>query len=1075
MNAYLQVLVVEDWEDDMLLVLRQLRRGGYKVDALRVETAEQMQAALDRQPWDLIVADYTLPEFSALEALKLLQRHSQDLPFIIVSGTISEETAVAAMKAGAHDYITKGNLARLVPAVERELREAGERQKRHEAERALRESEERFRQLAENVSEIVFWMSDLQTDRLLYVSPAYERIWGRSCESLYANGREWLEGIHPEDRQRVRQNFDDRALAGGYDEEYRVLRLDGSVCWVRDRGFPLGDADGKPYRVVGIAQDITDLKQAELTLRQQIQQEYLLADIAQDIRQSLDLHEVLSRTVERVRELLNTDRVVLFQFRPDWQGDVIMESVGVEWMPILSTTISDPCFRDRYIEPYRQGRSTALTDINAKGIQPCYAQLLQQFQVRANLVVPIVPNEHLWGLLIAHHCAAPRQWQPVEIALLQRLATQVGIAIKQSELYEQTRQELLERQRMQAVLEESEERFRTLNAAAPIGICQTNADGFCLYTNDRWQQISGLSFEDCLGNGWLQGVHPNDRQTIQSRWEAYLRGENEFLTEFRLLTPQGKIHWVSARVGRMQSASGEIIGYVKTYEEITDRKLSEEKIREQAALLDIASDAIFVRDLEHRILYWNSGAQKLYGWSAEEAIGQKANELLREDASTLSDIIQVLQVQGEWRGEIHNATRMGKEAIVQGRWTLVSDEVGQPQFILSVNTDITEKKLLEAQFYQAQRLESLGTLASGIAHDLNNVLAPILTLAQIMGLQKPPLDDRSLKRLNMIEEATKRGAKLVKQILTFVRGSEGERVLLSVVPQIQEAIEVLQQTFPKSIEIRQQLPDSSLWQICADPTHIHQILLNLCINARDAMPHGGVLTLSAENYAVDELSAQRHLNARAGNYVLVTVSDTGTGILPEVRDRIFEPFFTTKPPGCGTGLGLSTVLGIVKSMGGFLQVSSEMELGTQFKVYLPATEETAVKDAREPKTLQGNGELVLIVEDEPVLQTTTQLLLEHYGYTTIVASDGIEAIALFAQNQERIKVVSIDIIMPNMDGMTAIRTLHKINPHIPLVAVSGFSGNRESLLDAGAKAFLAKPYIAEDLLRIVGNFARSMD
>ncbi|MBE9019914.1 PAS domain-containing protein, partial [Chroococcidiopsidales cyanobacterium LEGE 13417] len=253
MNLHLRILVVEDSENDMLLMLRELRRSGYSVDYERVETAAQMQAALDRQSWDIVIADYTLPAFSAPDALKLLQSQQRNLPFIIVSGTIGEETAVAAMKAGAHDYITKGNLARLMPAVERELREAKERQKRHNAEQALRESEERFRQLAENIAESVFWMSDPKARQQLYVSPAYERIWGRSCESLYANLMEWLEAIHPEDRQRIQTNFFEQALAGHYDEEYRIIRPDGSIRWIRDRGFPIQNDSGASYRVVGIA------------------------------------------------------------------------------------------------------------------------------------------------------------------------------------------------------------------------------------------------------------------------------------------------------------------------------------------------------------------------------------------------------------------------------------------------------------------------------------------------------------------------------------------------------------------------------------------------------------------------------------------------------------------------------------------------------------------------------------------------------------------------------------------------------------------------------------------------------
>ncbi|MBD2464760.1 PAS domain S-box protein [Oscillatoria sp. FACHB-1407] len=829
---------------------------------------------------------------------------------------------------------------------------------------------------------------------------------------------------------------------------------------------PIQDETGRIFRIVGTAIDISDRTQTELALQQQMKQEYLLADIAQEIRQSLNLEKVLSSTVHRVREFLKTDRVIIFRFHSGWQGDVITESVDAEWTSILSTTISDPCFSDRYIEPYRQGRIASIADIDTEDFQPCYVELLKSFQVKANLVVPILQGETLWGLLIAHHCATPRQWQPVEISLLRRLATQVGIAIQQSELYEQTRRELAERERMQIVLEESEERFRTLSAAAPIGIFQTNADGICLYANNQWQQMSGLSFEDSLGNGWLQAIHPEDREAVSEAWKAYLQGhQDEDSTEFRLLTPQHEVRWVSARMAAMKSTTKDITGYVVTYADITKRKLAEQKVREQAALLDIASDAIFVCDLSHQIYYWNQGAEQLYGWKKTEAIGQIAYELLTSDIVQLPNIMSVLLDQGEWRGEVSNVSKTGKQVTVAARWTLVRDEIGYPKFILVVDTDITERKQLEAQFYRAQRLESLGTLASGIAHDLNNALTPILTIAQLLCWKQDGLVARSHEMLQILEESAKRGAEMVNQILTFARGREGKRVSLHVAPLLHEMSKVLQQTFPKSIQIQTNISNQSLWLVSADPTYLHQILMNLCVNARDAMPQGGILTLSAQNYYVDQLFAQMHLNAHVGNYVVLSIADTGTGIPLEVRDRIFEPFFTTKELGQGTGLGLSTVLGIVKNYGGFLEVESEVGQGSQFKVYLPATEELVPDIPLEEELLEGNGERVLIVDDDLAIRQTNQSLLESHYYTTFVANDGVDAIALYAKHQTEIDVILMDVMMPNMDGIVAIRTLRRMNPEVKILAISGLSSNREAVFAAGANVFLSKPYDLSDLLR----------
>lgn len=931
----------------------------------------------------------------------------------------------------------------------------------------LQNHKARIQRLAYNIPGMIYQyvLRADGTDVFTYVSPGCRQIYELEPEAIQQNCRRVWAMIHPEDVERVRQtNLSSARQLERFDIEFRLLPPSGCLRWIRAISQPERQANGD---VVwdGFVLDISDRKQAEFILQQQLLQEQVIGDISQDIRRSLELNDVLFNTVERIRDLLHVDRVIIFRFRPDWQGEVIMESVGAEWTPILSTTIFDPCFSDHYIEPYRRGRISTLSDIDQEDLEPCYVELLKQFQVKANLVVPILQTERLWGLLIAHQCSAPRQWQATEIDLLRQLATQVGIAIQQSELYGQTRYKLLECEQIQSVLEESEERFRALSTAAPIGICQTNADGVCLYTNTCWQEMSGLTLEDCLGNDWLQAVHPEDRATLSTAWTAYLQGDGEYLPEFRLLTPQGEVRWILAQAAAMKSSAGEITGYVKTYTDITDRKLAEQKIREQAALLDIASDAIFVRDLDHYILYWNQGAERIYGWTAAEAISQKATELLQNDVSQISVIMQILFDQGTWRGETHKVTKTGKQLILEERWTLIRDEAGQPKSILAVNTDITEKKQLEAQFYHAQRLESLGTLASGIAHDLNNVLTPILAVAQLIRSNQQPLNEPLLEMLQILENSAKQGAKMVKQILTFARGTEGKRIPLQVTHLLQEVVTVIQQVFPKSIEIRQDIPTHGIGLVLADPTHLHQVLMNLCVNARDAMTDGGVLTLSAQNCFIDELSAQMTLDAHVGDYVLITVTDTGTGIPPELHDRIFDPFFTTKAVGQGTGLGLSTVLGIIRSYSGFLHVSSEVNQGTQFKVYLPLIETSLTENHQTSHLFEGNRELILIIDDNPAVLQTNRSLLENHHYQVITGTDGIEAIALYTQHQNDIKAILIDTMMPNMDGVTAIRTLRKINSKVRIIAVSGLSFHEKSVLAAGADIFLPKPYNLEDLLK----------
>jgi nitrogen-specific signal transduction histidine kinase/CheY-like chemotaxis protein len=382
--------------------------------------------------------------------------------------------------------------------------------------------------------------------------------------------------------------------------------------------------------------------------------------------------------------------------------------------------------------------------------------------------------------------------------------------------------------------------------------------------------------------------------------------------------------------------------------------------------------------------------------------------------------------------------------------------------------DITEKKKLESQLLRAQRMESVGTLASGIAHDINNVLTPIMLSQEL--LQERLTDEESQRLLNTIEKSTQRGANLMKQVQSFAKGAEGERNVLQIANIVSEIREIAEETFPRSIEIRTDIP-KDLWTISGDATQLNQVLMNLCVNARDAMLDGGILSISAENLLIDEDYARINTEAKIGPYIVITVSDTGTGIPPEVMDRIFEPFFTTKEHGKGTGLGLSIALGIVKSHGGFITIYSEIGKGTAFKVYLPAitTTETLKAQEHQYELPAGHGESILVVDDEDQILEITKKTLEKHGYKVITANDGKEAIALYLQHRDEIKLVLMDMMMPAMDGSASIRELRKANPEIKIIAVSGLT-EKDKLAkvdDAHVQAFLSKPYAAEKLLSTI--------
>lgn len=503
-------------------------------------------------------------------------------------------------------------------------------------------------------------------------------------------------------------------------------------------------------------------------------------------------------------------------------------------------------------------------------------------------------------------------------------------------------------------------------------------------------------------------------------------------------------------------------------------KQVEQQIHEQAVLLDLVNDAIFVQDLSNKILLWNKKAEELYGWKSEEAIGKYFDELLSTEAlAQYLEIYQTVLKNGFWQGELHKTSKSGKKLIVESRWMLLEDEHSQVKSILAIDTDITQKKQLEKQVLRAQRMESIGTLASGIAHDLNNVLSPILMSVHL--LKAKNREPQINQMLSIIESNAKRGADLVKQVLSFARGIEGDiqgqtatpqHTVLQVKHLILEIQQIILQTFPKSITVYTEIQEELL-PICADSTQLHQVLINLCLNARDAMLTGGTLTISAENIWIDEIHASMHIGAKVGAYIALTVADTGLGISKEILDRIFEPFFTTKELGKGTGLGLSTVISIIKEHDGFINVSSCVGEGTKFQVYLPAVNQVPIQSLKDIEIPTGSGECILVVDDETAIQEITKTSLENYNYTAITAGDGMEALEIYTEHQETISAAIIDIMMSKMDGATTIRTLQNINPLLPIIAVSGLVTSEQVPLDKTAEytAFLSKPYTTQELLK----------
>ena len=628
-----------------------------------------------------------------------------------------------------------------------------------------------------------------------------------------------------------------------------------------------------------------------------------------------------------------------------------------------------------------------------------------------------------------------------------------------------------ERLKIEKQLEHQVQLQQTLMNSIPVPVFIKNAQGEFQDCNPAGEKLLGLSREELRGKTVTYFAPPELAAVYQQKDADLLEQGGISAYESKVKNGQGELRECIFHKAIFKNTEGKVQGIVVVILDVTELKAMNRRSQLQDSALKAAANGIVITDSQGKILWANPAFTTLTGYTVEEVAGQTPQVLKsgRQSKEFYDEMWATVLGGRVWRGEVVNKRKDGSFYDEEMTITPVLSDTKEVTHFIAIKQDVTQRKQMEAQYLRAQRMEGIGLLAGGIAHDLNNVLAPIMMSVQLLEEMHP--DEDTCEILRNLQSSTQRGADIVRQVLTFARGIKGERLLLTPKHLIKDMVRVAKEAFPKNIRISSNVP-ADLWNVMGDPTQLHQVLLNLAINARDAMPDGGSLNIDVRNETVQDLPPEHGIQIADGDYVVMAVKDTGMGIPPELHERILEPFFTTKELGKGTGLGLSTVMGIVKSHHGYLRINSEPGKGAEFMVYLPGVKDG---DATEMATSEkappmGHGELILLVDDEPAILEVGKDILVRQGYRVVTANDGTEALALVAQQPGKVQVVITDIMMPFMDGVALVRGLRKMAPEIKIIASSGLASGAsmtakvEELKRLGIPTIMHKPFSAQKLL-----------
>ncbi|MBU0610659.1 MAG: PAS domain S-box protein [Armatimonadetes bacterium] len=1167
MAELLRVLLVEDNEDDAELVRRTLSHGEAAVELTRVEDEPSLRAALAEGAWDAVVADYSLPHFSAPEALAIVQETGQDLPFIVVSGTIGESTAVAMMRTGAHDYLMKDNLARLLPAVEREIAEAQVRRER-------RESEERFRAIFDR-SAVGITVTSMD-GRELDCNPAMAAMLGMTREEYLAADPKTL--FHPDERDPVVTEWED-LLAGkrdSYQRETRLLHQGGHTVYVRLTVSLAAYGPAQETVALTMIEDITTRKQAEKRLRESEEQyremfEHMSSGVAvyEAVGDGEDfLFREFNAAAERI-DGVSRDELLGRPVSKEFPSAEEMGILGVlrrVWRtgqaeyhaPTYYEDTRRSGWRENFVYKLPAGQVVAIYDDVTERVEA--QRSLDETRERLEALIdaaPVAvimfsrdarvllwnpaaerifgwPAEKLLGAtfpgsdygereLVANMVSevlAGQSLPDIELRLSRADDSLVDVSISASPVRDAEGQivaamgvvaDITERAESARLLEASEERHRSLVENSPIGVWEGDFGGVKQWVEElRQEGVADLaahlrkqpdaihevidriivhSVNDFVRSrlslqstaefmDWMHRMAAGDPRPFFTEFCLCLAaGELTFALETALPHPDGTRTWVIVQAVVMPGHERNLSRVTVFITDITERVTAEEALaaeRERLAVtLRSIADCVIATDVEGRVLLLNPAAAALTGWPEDEALGRPVDEVLRlADARTGEPLPgPVAEALGEGAGPARPGlvllrARDGSEYSVAESAAPIHNAQSDTVGAVVVFHDVTGEQALRTEALRAQKLESLGVLAGGIAHDFNNVLLVISGNLQMARMFEHG-EDKHVTMLNNAERACGQARDLTQQLLTFAKGGAPVKDVAAIGDLVRDtALFAL-----SGSNVRCELdiaPDLCVVEV--DRGQISQVVNNLVINADQAMPTGGCLRIGLRNARLDGTGP---IPLPAGEYVCLTVADTGGGIAPEHVDRIFDPYFTTK--STGSGLGLANCYSIVQQHGGHLGVESTPGKGSTFRIYLPISAGEGDAPRGEQRVAPTGTGRVLVMDDEAAVRELAEMLLTDLGYTVALAEGGEQALDMCRSACERgepFAAVVLDLtIRGAMGGLETMAALRELDPEVRAVVCSGYSADpvMAQYAEHGFCAVVVKPYDVVELAEAVAQ------